>query len=84
MYDTLTLILLSARIIVDTGIDFACSIALLGDKTGVICGDETDIRKIKSYGLQTGTELKCLTLKDAVGLAEVKFGQTPAIAVSHL
>ena len=74
----------SATKITNTKIDDLCSFTVLNHEIGVICGDESKIRKIKSYDLQTGRELHSLTVEDAWGLAEVKLGGIIALAVSHV
>ena len=40
------------------------------------------LTKIKSYNLQTGTEMICISIEEAFGLAEVKIGGNTALAVS--
>ena len=57
---------------------------MLNDEIGVICGNESENRKIKSYNLLTERELHCLTPGDVHGLAEVKFDGKVALAVSHV
>ena len=74
----------SATKINNTGMDRVYSFTILTNEIGVICGDESWIRKIKSYNLQTGRELHCLTSVDAGGLAEVKVDGKVALAVSYL
>ena len=74
----------SVTTITNTEIDSLNSFTVLSDEIGVISGDESWIRKIKSYSLQTGRELHCLTREDAFGLAEVKFDGKLALVVSYL
>ena len=59
---------------INSGIDVINSITLLSESIAVIRGIEGDIRKVKSYSLQTGGELSCLNLKDAHGVAGAKLG----------
>ena len=73
----------SATKITNTQINALNSFVVLNNEIGVICGDELKIRKIKSYNLQNGIELHCLSSKDAFGLAEVKFDGKVALAVSY-
>ena len=68
---------------INTGIDFIASIASLRGNIGVILGDEGRIRKLKSYNLQTGAEVKCLNIGDAWGLAEVMISGRRALAVTR-
>ena len=70
--------------ITTTEINALDSFTVLNDEIGVICGEESDITKIKSYNLQTGRELNCLSSEDANGLAEVMLGGKLSLAVSHL
>ena len=67
----------------NTQINDLRSFTVLHDEIGVICGDESTTTKIKSYTLQTGRELHCLTSEDAWGLAEVKLGGKISLAVSY-
>ena len=70
--------------ITNTEIKALCSFMVVNHEIGVICGDESWVRNIKSYDLQTGTELNCLTAKGTWGLAEVKLGGKIALAVSYV
>ena len=74
----------SASKITNTQLNILNSFTVLHDEIGVICGEESEITKIKSYNLQTGRELNCLTSKDAWGLAEVKLGGKISLAVSNM
>ena len=59
------------------------SMRLLSRNIAVICGNDTNIRKVKSYNLQTGAELSSLNLKGACGVAGVKLGEKMVLAVSR-
>ena len=50
----------------------------------MICGDESESRKIKSYNLQTGRVINYVCSKDAFGLAEVEFDGKVALATSRV
>ena len=67
---------------IETDINEICALELLDDKTIVICGDVGDVRKVKTFNLETGKQMSFLDLKDAYGFAAVKLGETSALAVS--
>ena len=68
---------------INTGIDAIHSITLLSRNTAVISGAEDGIQKVKCYNLQTGTELSCLHLYDAFGVAGVKLCGKLVLAVAR-
>ena len=51
----------------------------MGD-LGVVGGLEDEVRKLKSYNLQTGAEVQSLDIDDAWGLAEVTLCNRPFLA----
>ena len=67
---------------IKTGIHGIRSLSLLNGNTTVICGVQAQISKVKSYDLQTGSELNCL-IPDVHGLTEVKLCGKVALAVTR-
>ena len=69
---------------ISTGLKSVRSIELLSDTTAAICGEvgEARVRKVKTFSLETDTEISCID-KDTMGLAAVPLeNETPTLAVS--